>query len=75
MELEGEEDPEDPEEVKDSKDSAHKSVSSREIREIQKQEFTRMKKSPRNKKGSPAAKERVVKRKTPTPLEGSDRSY
>ena len=67
MESEGEEDPEDPEEVEDSEDSDHESLSSREIREIQKQEFARMKKSPWNKRGSPVAKEPVVKRKTPTP--------
>ena len=34
-----------------------------------------MKKSPRNKRMSPAAKELVAKRKTPTPLEGPDRNY
>ena len=34
-----------------------------------------MKKSPLNKRKSPAAKELVAKRKTPTSLEGLDRSY
>ena len=75
VESEGEEDPEDPEEAEDSEDSDCESLSSREIQEIQKQEVARMKKSPLNKRGSPAAKELVVKRKTSTPLEGPDRSY
>ena len=75
VESEGEEDPEDSEEAKDSEDLDRESLSSREIWEIQKQEFAQMKKSPRNKKGSSAAKEPVVKRKIPTPLEGPDRSY
>ena len=69
VESEGKEDPDDPDE------SDHESLSSREIREIQKQDFAWMKKSPRNKRVSPAAKELVVKCKTPTPLERSDRSY
>ena len=75
VESEGKEDPEDLEEVEDSEDSDRESLSSREIREIQKQEFAWMKKSPWNKSGSSATKELVVKRKTPTPLEGPDRSY
>ena len=75
MESEGEKDLEDSEEAKDLEDSNRESLNSREIREIQKQEFARMKKSPRNKRGSPAAKESVVKCKTPTPFKGPDRSY
>ena len=53
------------------------SLSPSEIREIQKQEAARLKKSPVNKKKQPpAAKEPVSnKRKSPTPLEGPDRSY
>ena len=75
VELEGEEDPEDSEETEDLDESDHESLSSRKIREIQKQDFAWMKKSPWNKRVSLAVKELVVKRKTPTPLEGPDRSY
>ena len=75
VESEGEEDPKDPKDLEDSDESDRKSLSSREIWEIQKQDFARMKKSPRNKRVSPAAKEPIVKRKIPTPLEGPDRSY
>ena len=75
VELEREEDPEDPEEAEDSNDSECESLSSGEIREIQKQDATWLKKSPLNKRKPPAAKEPVAKRKTPTPLEGPDRSY
>ena len=75
MESEGEEDPEDPEEVEDSDDSDRKSLSPGEVWEIQKQEVAWLKKSPLNKRKSPTAKESVVKQKTPTPLEGPDRSY
>ena len=78
MESEGEddpEDPEDPEEAKDSDDSECKSLSSREIREIQKQDAVRLKKSPLNKRKPPAAKEPVVKQKSPPPLEGPDWSF
>ena len=72
---EEEEDPKDPEDPKDSEDSNRESLSSKEIREIQKQEFSHLKKSPRNKRVSPTAKDPVAKRKTPTPLEGPDRNY
>ena len=75
VESEGEEDPEDLEETEDLDESDHESLSSREIREIQKQDFAWMKKSPRNKRVSLAVKELIVKHKTPTPLEGPDRSY
>ena len=75
VESEGEKDLEDPEEPKDSDESDSKSLSSREIREIQKQGFAWMKKSPRNKRVSPAMKEPIVKCKIPNPLEGPDRSY
>ena len=75
VESEGEEDPEDPEEAEDLEDADRKSLSSGEIREIQRQEVPRMKKSPLNKRGSPAAKEPMVKCKTPIPLEGPDWSY
>ena len=75
VELEEEEDPEDPEEPEDSEDSNHESLSSKEIQEIQKQEFARMKKSPRNKRVSPTTKEPVAKRKTSIPLEGLDWNY
>ena len=67
VESEGEEDLEDPEKPEDSDESNRESLSSREIREIQRQDFARMKKSPRNKKVSPAAKEPVVKCKTSIP--------
>ena len=69
VELEGEEEPE------DSDESDHESLSSKEIREIQRHNFVRMKKYPRNKRVLPTANEPVVKRKTPIPLEGPDRSY
>ena len=69
VESEGEENPE------DSEDSDHESLSSKEIREIQKQDFARMKKSPRNKRVSQAAKEPVAKSKTPSSLEGLDWNY
>ena len=75
VESEGEEDPEDPEEAEDSEDADRESLSSREVWEFQRQEVARMKKSPLNKTESPAAKETVVKCKTPTPLEGPDQSY
>ena len=75
VEPEEEEDPEDLEEPEDLEDSDLKSLSSKEIQKIQKQEFARMKKSPRNKRVSPTAKESVAKRKTPTPLKGPDRNY
>ena len=72
VESEREEDPEEPE---DSDESDRESLSSREIREIQKEDFAQMKKWPSSKRVSPAMKEPVVKRKTPTFLEGLDRSY
>ena len=78
VESEGEEDPKDPKdpkEAEDSDESDRESLRSREIREIQKQEFAQMKKFPQNKRGSQAAKEPVVKHKTPTSLERPDRSY
>ena len=75
MESEGEKDPKDPEEAEDLDDSECESLSSGEIREIQKQDAARLKKSPLNKRKPPAAKEPVAKQKTPTPLEGPDRSY
>ena len=84
VESEGEEDPEDPEDLEDpedpeeaesSDDSECESLTSGEIREIQKQEVVRLKKSPLNKRKAPTAKDLVAKRKIPTPLEGSDRSY
>ena len=75
VESEGEEDLDDSEESEDSDESDLESLSFREIREIKKQEFARMKKSPRNKRVSSAAKESIVKRKTPTSLEGPVWSY
>ena len=72
VESEREEDPEDTAKPEDSDESDRESLSSREIWEIQKQDFARMKKSPWNKRVSPAAKESIVKRKTPTLLEGPD---
>ena len=75
MESEREEDPKGREEPEDSYEFDRESLSSREIRKIQKQDFARMKKSPWNKRVSLAAKEPVVKRKTPIPLEGPDRNY
>ena len=70
-----EEDPEDLVDLEDSEESDHESLNSKEIREIQKQEFAHMKKSPRNKRVSPTAKDPVGKRKTLTSLEGPDRNY
>ena len=60
-----------------SDDSECESLTPSEIREIQKQDATRLKKSPMNKrKQPPALKEPVAnKRKSPPPLEGPDRSY
>ena len=78
VESEGKEDPEspeDPEEEESLDDSECESLTSGEIREIQKQEAALLKKSPLNKKKAPAAKEPVVKRKSPPPLEGPDRSF
>ena len=75
VESEGEEDPEDSEEGEDSDDWDRESLSIGEVREIQKQEVAQLKKSPLNKRKSLAAKKPVVKQKTPTPLEGPDRSY
>ena len=75
VDSEGEEDLEDLEEAEDSDDSECKSPTSGEVREIQKQEVARLKKTPLNKRKSPATKHSVAKRKTPTPLEGPDRSY
>ena len=78
IESEGEkdlEDPEDPEEAESSDDSKCKSLTFGEIWKIQKQEAARLKKSPLNKRKAPAAKELVVKRKSPPPLEGPDRSF
>ena len=80
VESEGEGDPENPEdseEEESSDDSECESLTSGEIREIQKQDATRLKKSPMNKrKQPPAAKERVVnKRKSPPPLDEPERSY
>ena len=75
VEPEGEEDPEDLEEAEDSDDWDCESLSIGEVREIQKQEVARLKKSPLNKRKSLAAKKPMVKQKTPTPLEGPDRSY
>ena len=72
VESEGEKDPEDPEEAEDSEDSDRESLSFGEVQEIQKQEVAWLKKSPLNKRRSSAAKEPVVKHKTPTPLEGPD---
>ena len=69
------EDPEDPEEAESSDDSECESLTSGEIREIQKQEAAQLKKSPLNKRKALAAKEPVVKRKSPPPLEGPDRSF
>ena len=80
MESEEEEDPDslaNPDEEESSDDSEYESLTPSEIREIQKQEAARLKKSPINKrKQPPAPKEPVAnKRKSPAPLEGSDRSY
>ena len=80
VESEGKEDlesPANPDEEESSDDSECESLSSREMREIQKQDAARLKKSPLNKRKQPlAAKEPVAnKRKSPPPLEGSDRSY
>ena len=81
VESEGEEDPDSPanpdkEESSDDSDECE-SLSSGEIREIQKQDATRLKKSPMSKrKQPPVAKEPVAnKRKSPPPLEGVDQSY
>ena len=79
-ESEGEEDPEspeDPEEEESSDDSRCESLISGEIGEIQKQDASRLKKSPLNKrKQPPTAKEPVAnKGKSPPALEGPDRSY
>ena len=70
--------PANPDEEGSSNDSDEcESLSPSEIREIQKQEAAWLKKSPVNKrKQPPAAKEPISnKRKSPAPLEGSDRSY
>ena len=69
VELEKEEAPE------ASEDSDRKSLNSKEIQEIQRQEFTRMKKSPRNKRGSPAVKDLVERRRTPTLLDAMELNY
>ena len=63
MESEGEEDPESPEDLEEeenSDDSECESLTSGEIREIQRQDASRLKKSPLNKRKAPAAKEPVV---------------
>ena len=78
VDLEGEEDPEDPEDPEEAEsldDLECESLTSGEIQEIQKQEAAQLKKSPLNKRKPPTAKKPVVKRKTPPPLEGPDRSY
>ena len=70
--------PANPDEEKSSDDSDEcESLTPSEIREIQKQEAARLKISPINKrKQPPAPKEPVAnKQKSPTPLEGPDRSY
>ena len=72
VEPKEEKDSEDPEA---SEDSEGESLSSKEIQEIQRQDFSRMKKSPRNKRGLLAAKDPVERRKTPTLLEGAERNY
>ena len=78
VESEGEEDPEspkDPEEEDSSDDSECESLTSIENQEIQKQEATRLKKSPLNKRKELAAKEPVEKWKSPPPMDGPERSY
>ena len=79
VESEGEEDPEspaNPDEEDSSDDSECESLTPSEIQEIQKQEATRLKKSPLNKSKQLAPKEPVAnKRKSPPPLEGPDWSY
>ena len=80
VDSEGQEDsesPANPDEEDSSDDSKCESLTPSEIWEIQKQEATRLKKSPLNKrKQPPTPKEPVAnKRKSPTPLEGPDRSY
>ena len=58
-----------------SEDSDRESLSSKEIQEIQRQEFAWMKKSPRNKRGSPATKDPMERHKTPTLLERAEQNY
>ena len=64
-----------PEVPKASEDLDCESLSSKEIQEIQRQEFIWMKKSPRNKRGSVAAKDPVERRRTPTFLDEAERNY
>ena len=72
VELEEEEDPKDPKDLEASKELEPESLSSKEIQEIQRQDLAWMKKSPRNKRGSLAAKDPIERRKTPTLLEGAE---
>ena len=74
-EEEDPEDPENPEELEHSEDSDCESPSSKEIQEIQNQEFARLKKSLRNKRGLSAAKDPIERRKTPTLLEEAEQNY
>ena len=55
--------------------SDRESLSSKEIQEIQRQEFARMKKSLRNKRGSPAVKDPVERWRTPTFLDAMEQNY
>ena len=80
VESEGEDDPESPanlDEDESSNDSECESLIPSEIWEIQKQDATRLKKSPMNKRKQPLAPKEPVanKRKSPPPLEGPDQSY
>ena len=80
VESEGEEEPEnpeDPDEEESSDDSECESLTSGEIREIQKQDAARLKKSPLNKRKQPPTPEEPVvnKRKSPLPMDASERNY
>ena len=73
----GPESPANPDEEESSDDLECESLTSNEIREIQKQDAARLKKSPMNKrKQPPAPKEPIAnKRKSPPPVDATERSY
>ena len=58
-----------------SEDLEGESLSSREIRDLQAQEATRLKKSPPNKRGSPAAEEPTELTRTLPLMESMELSY
>ena len=80
IESKGEDDlesPANPDEEENSDDSECESLTPSEIWEVQKQEATRLKKSPMNKRKQPPAPKDPVsnKRKSPPPVDAAQRSY